>query len=99
MSNQLTKNEGVARGAIRMIGGNKPSLAMQHLEYCLTINQNRTILAQHAMDNTEILMDAAREMAAYNPASAGALKEIMEAYLDATTTSIRNYGNPHQRNR
>ena len=73
---------------------NTPTLTMQHLEYALSMEGNRAILTKHALGNTEILMNMAAQIASENPAATGALKEIMEAYLDATTESIRVYGKP-----
>ena len=69
-------------------------LVIQHLEYTLMTEQNRAVLTQYAMNNTAILMERAVAIMNENPESAGALKEIMEAYLDATGNSIRNLGNP-----
>ena len=72
-------------------------LALQHLEYTIMTEQNRAVLTQYAMNSTAILMERAVEIMNDNPESAGALKEIMEAYLDATGDSIRNFGSPKTR--
>lgn len=73
---------------------NTAMLTAQHLEYALSMEGNRAILTRHALGNTEYLMNMAAQIAGENPAATGALKEIMEAYLDATTESIRVYGKP-----
>ncbi len=72
-------------------------LAIQHLNYTIFTEQNRAVLTQCAMNNTAVLMERAVEIMNDNPESAGALKEIMEAYLDATGECIRTYGSPSTR--
>ena len=84
-------------GAVRATGEERIPLALQHLEYTIMTEQNRAVLTQYAMNSTAILMERAVEIMNDNPESAGALKEIMEAYLDATGDSIRNFGSPKTR--
>lgn len=96
MAYALSKKNEMFGGSMQVADPNRPSLALQHLEYTLTIERNRAALTQHAMGNTAILMNEAGKIIAENPASAGALKEIMEAYLDATGDKIREYGNPNK---
>ena len=90
----MAKKDYPSHNAIQKINNNKPTLAEQHLNYALSMEDNRAILTQHALGNTQILMNMAAQIAGENPAATGALKEIMEAYLDATTENIRVYGRP-----
>lgn len=78
---------------------NEKPLAIQHLEYTLTIDHGRAALTEHAMRNTQLLMSYAVDIMQENPESAGALKEIMGAYVDATAEDIRGYGRPKHRAR
>ena len=72
-------------------------LALQHLDYVLTIDHGRAALTEHAMRNTQLLMGYAVEIMQENPESAGALKEIMRAYVEATGEDIMGYGRPKRR--
>lgn len=67
-------------------------LAGQHLEYARNLEYGRYLLTEHAMHNTELLMEYAVEIMQNNPEAAPALKEIMGAYLDATSGDIKAYG-------
>lgn len=78
---------------------NERSLAIQHLDYTLTIDYGRSALTEHAMRNTQFLMNYAVGIMQENPESAGALKEIMRSYVEATSEDIRDYGRPKTRRR
>ena len=91
-----TVNENlILDGTVR--SGERVPLAIQHLNYTIFTEQNRAVLTQCAMNNTAVLMERAVEIMNDNPESAGALKEIMHAYLDATGECIRTYGSPDKR--
>ena len=94
MSYALAKKEQLFNGSMQVTNPEGQSLALQHLDYTLTIERNRAALTQHAMGNTAILMNVAGEIVNDNPGATGAVREIMTAYLDATGNAIRKYGNP-----
>ena len=97
MAYPIVNDNLILDGTVRLAGEERVPLAIQHLNYTIFTEQNRAVLTQCAMNNTAILMERAVEIMNENPESAGALKEIMEAYLDATGDSIRAYGSPSTR--
>ena len=96
MAYPIVKDDLILDGLVTSTGERVP-LAIQHLNYTIFTEQNRAVLTQCAMNNTAVLMERAVEIMNDNPESAGALREIMEAYLDATGDSIRNFGSPKTR--
>ena len=83
--------------ALSLLSGGASSLMDRHLEYNLILDQNRSIMAEHAMVNTAILYDLAMEIAAGNPATAEDLRTIMDAYVGSTAEHIWSYGNPYRK--
>ena len=81
-------------GEVSQVNEERMPLQIQHMNHILIREQNRAALTQYAMNNTAILMERAVAIMDENPESAGALKEIMNAYLDATGECIRSYGRP-----
>lgn len=75
-----------------MATSEQETLAMRHLAYARNREQSRYLLAEHAMFNTELLMDYAVEIMQKNPEAAPMLKEIMSAYTGATSEEIRLFG-------
>lgn len=94
MANPLSKSNGLLNSIIRPYDNTGQSLAMQHLEYTVTIDSSRAMLASRAMNNTAYLMNLAGEIMEDNPACAGAMREIMEAYVDAAAEGVYDYGRP-----
>lgn len=90
----LSSDKQFLNGTIRTTSQERIPLMVQHLEYTILTEQNRAVLTQYAMNSTAVLMERAVEIMNDNPESAGALKEIMNAYLDATGECIRSYGRP-----
>lgn len=80
--------------ALQLLDRTRPSLHEQHLRYTLTIEGDRASLTQHIMGNTAILMQVAEQLIAEDPNTAGALKEVMAAYINASKDSIEDYGVP-----
>ena len=98
MANDLSRNDVMLNRTIRAISGEStPSLALQHLDYTVMLDHHRAIMTEHAMHNTQLLMGYAVQIMEENPETAGALKEIMRAYVDTATGTIRSYGNPSRR--
>lgn len=94
----------VARGGLFGGGGmtvyeEKAELSCQELEYLMVRERNRTILANHAMHNTDLLMRHAIMIMQENPATAEPLREIMAAYTESIAESIRSYGQHDGRRR
>ena len=75
-----------------MAASKQESLSSRHLEYARNLEYGRYLLTEHAMHNTGLLMEYAVEIMQNNPEAAPALKEIMGAYLDATSGDIKAYG-------
>ena len=97
---ELTTKERLLESAMRAIERPRyPTLAEQHLTYCLQVEDNRAAIAQRTLANTAILTHVAEQLAADEPNSAGAMKEIMEAYLEGVTESVRNYSIPDARSK
>ena len=82
---------------VRALSERGESLATQHLNYALTMEQNRAILTEHAMRNTELLMNYATQIIGENPEAAGPIKGILYSYLEAASEEVRVYGRPHVR--
>ena len=96
MSYDVSRNNEMFSGSMHMANPDGQSLALQHLEYTMTIETNRAALTQRALGNTAILMGVAGEIVNDNPAATDPVKQILVAYLDATGRAIRNYGVPNK---
>lgn len=94
MVNPLAKNDVRLDETIQALAERGDSLALQHLNYTLTMEHNRAILTQHAMRDAEVLLYYAQEIMGENPGATEALEEIMRSYLDSASGTIRDYCKP-----
>lgn len=97
MNNPLANNDVRLNETVQALNGRGESLALQHLNYALTMEQNRAILTEHAMRNTTLLMEYATQIIGENPEATGPIKKIVYSYLEATSEDIRVFGRPHAR--